>query len=579
MADSWKAMDLNRFVKRVKSSPTDASFLESLFSINEIKSAIWECDGLKAPEPDGFNFKFIKTYWNVIKDDVVNCVKYFETSGKLAAGCNPSFILLRLARVISSVISPNQTAFIAGRQILDGCLVANEIIRMAKSEGHKLLLFKVDFEKAFDSVNWSFLQDIIRQMRFGAKWRKWIGACLSSASISVLINGSPSKEFKMEKGLRQGDPLSTLLFLLVGEALQVAILEACNKGLLNASNLIHILKCFEGSSGLKVSISKSRIFGIGVTIAEKSMRSCGGWNGVVDMFNARLSAWNAKNLSKGGRLTLVKSVLDSEWGKCWLKWDRFFLMQLGVLGVGSICDEGGFGSLAYPAGNKGVWYDITKAVSTIEALFPAFKHSFHLKVFNGSNTLFWKDPWGGNWNWRFAPRGRAISDLNTLLSVIGDYGLDGSRDDSWTWTGDVSGLFKVKPLATCVQNSLYSGCELGKHHLWNALVPRKVNICVWRASLNRLPTRLNLSSRGVSLPSHLCTFCETEIEDIGHCLISCPKVVPVWRKIWSWWGLPSPTYFPSFSIKDIALGKIGSYSCAKTCKVLHGVFQCALWSL
>ncbi|GJW39731.1 reverse transcriptase domain, reverse transcriptase zinc-binding domain protein [Tanacetum coccineum] len=463
----------------------------------------------------------------------------------------------------------------------------------------------------------------MRQMGFGAKWRKWIGACLSSASILVLINGSPSKEFKMERGLRQGDPLSPLLFLLVGEALQVAILEACNKGMfkgislsgeepnlsllqyaddalffgewsrLNASNLIHILKCFEGSSCLKVNISKSRIFGIGVCIADvdqvagslgcafdqipfmylglpvgKSMRSCGGWNGVVDMFNARLSAWNAKNLSIGGRLTLVKSVLGnlSIYFLSLFKAPQKIIDRLEAirrrLGVGSIGaknlsllakwkwrfltetnalwriviksfygDEGGFGSLAYPAGNKGVWYDITKVVSTIEALFPAFKHLFQLK--------------------RFALRGRAVSDLNTLLSVIGDYALDGSRDDSWTWTGDVSGLFKAKPLATCVQNYLFSG----------------------------LPTRLNLFSHGVSLPSYLCLFCDTEIEDIGHCLISCPKVVLVWRKIWSWWGLPLPTYFPSFSIKDIALGKIGSYSFAKTCKALHGVFQCALWSI
>ncbi|GJZ40586.1 reverse transcriptase domain, reverse transcriptase zinc-binding domain protein [Tanacetum coccineum] len=265
---------------------------------------------------------------DIMKEDVVNCVKNFESS----------------ARVISSVIGPNQTTFIAGRQILDGCLVANEIIRMAKLEGHKMLLIKVDFEKVFDSVNWSFLQDI--------KWRKWIGACLSSASISILINGSPSKEFKMERGLRQGDPLSPLLFLLVAEALHVAVLEACNKGVfkgvllavegtnlsllqyaddtlffgelsrLNASNLIYILKCFEGSSGLKVNISKSRLTGVGVPMTDveqvswslgcscdrlpflylglpvgRNMRTCGGWNEVLDRFNARLSAWNAKNLS------------------------------------------------------------------------------------------------------------------------------------------------------------------------------------------------------------------------------------------------------------------------------------------
>ncbi|GKF88208.1 putative RNA-directed DNA polymerase, eukaryota, reverse transcriptase zinc-binding domain protein [Tanacetum coccineum] len=70
----------------------------------------------------------------------------------------------------------------------------------------------------------------MRQMGFGEKWRKWMGACLASASISVMVNGSPSKEFKMERGLRQGDPLSPFLFLIVAEALQIAVLEACSKG-------------------------------------------------------------------------------------------------------------------------------------------------------------------------------------------------------------------------------------------------------------------------------------------------------------------------------------------------------------
>ena len=176
------------------------------------------------------------------------CIKYFEAKGNIANGCNPSFIALipkkldplgfsdympisligyvykviskilanRLAKVIDSVIGPNQSAFVAGRQILDGYLIANEIIRMANIEKLKLLLFKVDFEKAFDSVNWNFLQNTMRQMGFGIKWRKWIASCLSSASISIVVNGSPSKEFKLERGLRQGDPLSPFFLRIVG---------------------------------------------------------------------------------------------------------------------------------------------------------------------------------------------------------------------------------------------------------------------------------------------------------------------------------------------------------------------------
>ncbi|GJT38736.1 RNA-directed DNA polymerase, eukaryota [Tanacetum coccineum] len=313
-----------------KISDQDACFLESPMYVEEIKEAVWGCASSKAPGPDGFNFNFIKTFWNIIKIEFLECIRFFETSGRLANRCNPSFIVLipkrkdplgfgnyrpisligcvykiiykilanRLAKVIDTVISPNQAAFISGRQILDGVLVANEIIRMATIEESKLLLFKVDFEKAFDSVNWPFLLDTMRQMGFGSKWRSWISSCLSSASISILINGSPTKEFKLERGLRQGDPLSPFLFLIVAEALQVSILEACDIGLYkgiflaksganlslleyadgalffgkwsreNALSLIHILRCFELASGLKVNIDKSRVMGVGVPTSE-----------------------------------------------------------------------------------------------------------------------------------------------------------------------------------------------------------------------------------------------------------------------------------------------------------------------
>ncbi|GKA06915.1 RNA-directed DNA polymerase, eukaryota, partial [Tanacetum coccineum] len=241
-------------------SSSDASYLESNISLNEIKAAVWDCDGSKVPGPDGFNFKFIRAYWEILKNDFLICIKHFENTGKLAKGCNSSFvafipkkadplgfsnyrpislircvykviskiIVARLAKVISSIIGPNQTTFIAGRQILDSCLVANELIHMAKIENQNLMIFKVDFVKDFDT------------------------------SISILVNGSPSAEFKME---REGTNISLLQYaddaLFFGEWSR-----------LNARNLILVLKCFEKASGLKINLSKSRIFGIGIPNVE-----------------------------------------------------------------------------------------------------------------------------------------------------------------------------------------------------------------------------------------------------------------------------------------------------------------------
>nr|GEX94408.1 transposon TX1 uncharacterized [Tanacetum cinerariifolium] len=134
-----------------KLSDHKACFMESHMSVEEIKEAVVGCANSKAPGSDGFNFKFIKTFWDIIKFEFLECIKFFETSVRLTNGCNPSFIALipkrkdplgfgdyrpisligcvykviskilanRLARVIDTVISPNQAALIAGRQILD----------------------------------------------------------------------------------------------------------------------------------------------------------------------------------------------------------------------------------------------------------------------------------------------------------------------------------------------------------------------------------------------------------------------------------------------------------------------------
>ncbi|GJY25068.1 RNA-directed DNA polymerase, eukaryota, reverse transcriptase zinc-binding domain protein [Tanacetum coccineum] len=147
------------------------------------------------------------------------------------------------------------------------------------------MLFKVDFKKAFDSLSWNFLLSILEQMGFSAKWRNWIYSLLNSAFASVLVNKSPTNEFKLERGLRQGDPHSPFLFILAVEVLNIALIEATN------NNIIH---------GVKV----------GLPIGAKMSR-CLNWSPLVERFQKRLSKWKSKNLSFGGRLTLIRSVLGS----------------------------------------------------------------------------------------------------------------------------------------------------------------------------------------------------------------------------------------------------------------------------
>lgn len=140
--------------------------------------------------------------------------------------------------MIPSVISDCQSAFISERQILDGVLVANEAMYWSKKYKQRLMLFKADFAKAFDCLNWDFLDSILKQMKFGEKWRQWIRSCISSARISVLVNGSPTNQSTMERGLRQGDPLSPFLFIIAVEAINVMLCVAVRVGLYKPASLL-----------------------------------------------------------------------------------------------------------------------------------------------------------------------------------------------------------------------------------------------------------------------------------------------------------------------------------------------------
>nr|GEU73959.1 RNA-directed DNA polymerase, eukaryota, reverse transcriptase zinc-binding domain protein [Tanacetum cinerariifolium] len=168
------------------------------------------------------------------------------------------------------IVSEVQSAFIAGRQILDGPFILNEVLQWCNTKKKQALIFKVDFEKTYDS------------------------ACLKSSRGSVIINGSPTEEFRFDKGLKQEDPLSPFLFLLIMESLHLSFQHVVDARLFqglqlggsvnlshmffaddavfvgqwsegNINSLMNILECFNMASGLKINMRKSKIMGVHVT--------------------------------------------------------------------------------------------------------------------------------------------------------------------------------------------------------------------------------------------------------------------------------------------------------------------------
>nr|GFB66899.1 RNA-directed DNA polymerase, eukaryota [Tanacetum cinerariifolium] len=313
--------------------------LEREVTIEEIKTALWNCGTDKSSGPDGFTFNFYRQFWSTIDKDVYAAVNHFFINGDIPAG---SLILKvpdanlvkdsrpisligsiykiiakiltnRLINVLGDIVSEVQSAFIVGRQILDGSFILNEVLHWCSKKKQKSLIFKVDFEKAYDSVRWDFLDDVLKKFGFSNKWCNWIQCCLKSSRGFILVNGSPTDEFQFYKGLKQGDPLSPFLFILIMESLHLSFQRVVDVGLFKGKIMgVNVEGSYVNQAAVKLGcqVLTSPFIYLGTKVGG-TMSRVQAWQEVMEKVKTRLSKWKMKTLSIGGRLTLLKSVLGS----------------------------------------------------------------------------------------------------------------------------------------------------------------------------------------------------------------------------------------------------------------------------
>eukprot|EP00253_Pinus_taeda_P013455 PITA_13455 len=367
-------------------------------SLEEVEEAIRSMPNDKAPGPDGFTINFYKACWSIVKQDAWEVVEDSRCSGTILKSLSSTFLALipkveeaktpekfrpialcnviykiiskviasRLKTILPGIISEEQSGYVEGRQILDNILLAQEMIHSLHSRKEVGMLMQLDLSKAYDKVNWKYLEVVLRAFGFCRTWIKWILALIKSPRYSILVNGAPSIPFTPTRGIRQGDPLSPFLFIILMEGLSGTIAKKKAEGKIKGlqpiislpatthqqfvdDTMLHgsptvkeavayrdILDLFSQASGMEINFSKSTIFFfntlptvqthlsqlLGFRIGSLPSRYLGApltlrpwqkghWEKILANMKKRCSHWTNRALNLAGRLILTKVVLQA----------------------------------------------------------------------------------------------------------------------------------------------------------------------------------------------------------------------------------------------------------------------------
>lgn len=375
----------------------DLSHLEAPFSIEELKAAVFALPAEKTPGPDGLIGRFYRSCWEIISEDLFDAMVALAEQGgacfgllnkanidllpkKAEAGSIADYrpiglihsfskifskmLASRLAPILPALVSLSQSAFIKKRCIHDDFLHVQGLIREMFKEKTPGFFLKLDIAKAFDTVNWSYLLELLQAMGFGPRWRRWICIFLSTASSKILLNGNPGSQIPHASGLRQGDPLSPMLFVLAIDPLHHLFRLATEESILRQIRprpvcftvslyaddadifvtpdpqdmrvVRQILATFGDASGLRTNLAKSEAFPIqyteeqisaalqifpakrgefpctylGLPLHHSRLKAIH-FQPLIDKLGARLTGWWGKHFTRAGRVLLCRSVLSA----------------------------------------------------------------------------------------------------------------------------------------------------------------------------------------------------------------------------------------------------------------------------
>jgi hypothetical protein len=227
-------------------SETENDILTTPFSEEKVKAAIFQMEHNKAPGLDGFPTGFYQIFWNTIKGDLMTMFQEFHSGDLPLFSLNFGVISLipkaqeanhieqyrpicllnvnykiftkvatnRINLVADHIISPTQTAFMRGRNILEGVVILHEMIHELHQKKQNGIIFKIDFEKAYDRVKWPFLFQTLKMKGFSAKWIFWIKSFIMGGSVVVNVNDDVGHFFQTKKDFDREIPFPQFCLML-----------------------------------------------------------------------------------------------------------------------------------------------------------------------------------------------------------------------------------------------------------------------------------------------------------------------------------------------------------------------------
>ncbi|XP_060200822.1 uncharacterized protein LOC132629103 [Lycium barbarum] len=535
------------------------------FDRKDVKTAIFQIDSNKSPGPDGYRNGFFKASWKVVGDDITEAFLEFFQNGILLKQLNSTCIALipevnypeyanqfrpisccnvlykcisklicsRLNHAISYLVADNQSAFVQGRSMLQNVLICHDLLRHYNRKTTPRCLVKIDLRKAYDMVSWELLEEVLKSFGFPAKFSQLVMTCVSLPKFSVNVNGENHGYFEGKRGLRQGDPISPLLFVLIMEYLSRVLkcmgslpdfkfhpmykqlklnhlifaddlMVFCKAELKSVTRVMEALSHFSRASGLVANMDKSNLFmagieGKGATTGQDSF-----WGSVFILPQIVVKAVDKKCREYlWGATEGQKKISLVSWEQvCWPK-------KSGGLNVKG-CKIWNISSVG-----KLLWQLVEHKAS----LWVKWVHGIYIK--EDADIWVHKAPQDCSWYWKK---------------------LNGLKEDMKTWyqhgryKSTAGGKYSMTHSYIAMLGNLrrLESADL----IWTAAAQPKHRYVLWVANQNRILTKDRLLRLNITVEDEHCCLCNTQaLETAHHLFVDCSWTQAVSTKLMQWAGV------------------------------------------